>query len=92
MIPVSSKESIDYVDEDKVAWKFKPKTGSLERELFDLYDDKLEWKDRLDKVKTFIAKIVVSPKEGTDFNSDEHAEIIRIWNIANRLKPEEKKS
>jgi len=90
MIPVSSKESIEYVDSDKVVWKFKPKTGSLEKEMFGIYDENIDYKARLTVVDAFIDKILISPK--ADYNSDEQAEIIKYWNLANRLTTEEKKS
>jgi len=90
MIPVSSKESIEYVDSDKVVWKFKPKTGSLEKEMFGIYDENIDYKARLTVVDAFIDKILISPK--ADYNSDQQAEIIKYWNLANRLTTEEKKS
>jgi hypothetical protein len=90
MIPVSSKESIEYVDSDKVVWKFKPKTGSLEKEMFGIYDENIDYKARLTVVDAFIDKILITPK--ADYNSDEQAEIIKYWNLANRLTTEEKKS
>jgi hypothetical protein len=90
MIPVSSKEKVQFVDSDSVVWVFKPKTGSLEKEMFDIYDEKLDYKDRLKVIDAFIENILISPK--ADYNSDEQAEIIKFWNQANRLTPEEKKS
>jgi hypothetical protein len=90
MIPLSSKESVEYKDSDLVVWKFKPKTGLLEKEMFGIYDDNIDYKERLKVVDAFIDKILISPK--ADYNSDEQAEIIRFWNLANKLKPEEKKS
>jgi hypothetical protein len=90
MIPVSSKESIEYVDSDKVVWKFKPKTGSLEKEMFGIYNENIDYKARLTVVDAFIDKILITPK--ADYNSDEQAEIIKYWNLANRLTTEEKKS
>lgn len=90
MIPVSSKESVEHKDIDGVVWKFKPKTGSLEKEMLDIYDEKLDYKDRLKVIDAFIDKILISPK--ADYNSDEQAEIIKFWNQANRLTAEEKKS
>jgi hypothetical protein len=90
MIPLSSKESVEYKDSDSVVWKFKPKTGSLEKEMFGIYDDNIDYKERLKVVDAFIDKILISPK--ADYNSDEQAEIIRFWNMANKLTPEEKKS
>ena len=90
MIPVSSKESIEYVDSDKVVWKFKPKTGSLEKEMFGIYDENIDYKARLTVVDALIDKILITPK--ADYNSDEQAEIIKYWNLANRLTTEEKKS
>jgi hypothetical protein len=90
MIPVSSKESIEYKDGDGVVWKFKPKTGTLEKAMFDIYDENIDYKKRLVVVDDFIDKILISPR--SDYNSDEQAEIIKYWNMANKLTAEEKKS
>jgi len=90
MIPVCSKEVIDYTAVDGTAWKFKPKTGTLEKAMFEIYDEKLDYKDRFKVVEGLIDKILISPK--ADYNSDEQAVIIRYWNEANKLTVEEKKS
>jgi hypothetical protein len=90
MIPVSSKESVEYVDSDKVVWKFKPKTGSLEKEMFNIYDENIDFKTRLKVFDAFIEKILISPK--ADYNSEEQSEIIKFWIQANKLTVEEKKS
>ena len=96
MIPISSKEFIEYKDPaDGVVFKFKPKTGTLEREMYELWNEKkdLTMKEIHEadiKLMDFINKILVSPK--ADYNSDECAQILRLWNDANRLTKEEKKS
>lgn len=90
MIPVSSREFVEHKDSDGVVWKFKPKTGSLEKEMFGIYEEDVPFMTRLSKTDAFIEKILVNPK--ADYNSDEQAEIIKFWNMANRLTAEEKKS
>ncbi|MBE3139316.1 MAG: hypothetical protein IMZ53_01910 [Thermoplasmata archaeon] len=94
MIPVSSKESIEYTDSDKVVWTFKPKTGTLEKEMFVFYKknaaEGVDTLERLNNTDEFIEKILISPKG--DYNNETQNEIIKYWNQANALTVEEKKS
>jgi hypothetical protein len=97
MIPISSRESVEFKDPtDGVIFKFKPKSGLLERELFDIWDDKNSPDERIKKIDSLIDKILLSPTYGDKpsniFNSDEKAKIIGFWNDANKLTVEEKKS
>jgi len=97
MIPISSKEYVEYKDpSDGVVFKFKPKSGILEKELFDIWDDKNSAEDRIAKIDILVDKILIEPKYNDSpsniFNSDEKAKLISFWNDANRLTKEEKKS
>ena len=61
----------------------------LEKEMFNIYDESIDYKKRLLVVDAFINAILIEPK--ADYNSDEQAEIIKYWNLANKLIVEEKK-
>ena len=42
MIPISSKEFVDIKDSDGMLFKFKPKSGTMETELFNVYEEGLD--------------------------------------------------
>ena len=90
MIPMCSRESVEFVDNDGTAWKFKPKTGTLENQMFTLYGEGMKYDEIKKNVSDFVDKILISPKG--DYNSEEHREILNLWNEANHLSTTEKKS
>lgn len=90
MIPVSSKESVEYKDKDGVVFTFKPKSGTLEREMWSIWKAGDDNDTTANKLDAFIDKILLSPK--ADYNSEEKARIIKFWHDANALTVEEKKS
>lgn len=97
MIPISSKEFVEYTDpSDGVVFKFKPKGGLLERELFEIWEDKNTAESRIKMIDELVDKIVLEPKyngKPSDiFNSEEKAKLLQFWNEANKLTKEEKKS
>lgn len=95
MIPVSSKEFVEYKDSDGMTWRFKPKSGTLENEQLNLWEEGVSIKELYKRQDTFIEKILLSPIEEykkADYNTDEKAKIIKFWNDANKLTAEEKKS
>jgi hypothetical protein len=95
MIPVSSKEYVEYKDSDGTNWRFKPKSGSLEKEMYLLWEDGISQEESAKRLDAFMDKIILSPIDEykkADYNSLEKSKIINFWNNANRLTIEEKKS
>jgi hypothetical protein len=90
MIPVSSKEFVDIKDSDGMTFKFKPKSGTMETELFNVYEEGLDVKEQRKRFDDFFNKILISPL--ADYNSDEKVRIITFWHDANKLIVEQKKS
>ena len=105
MIPVCSKESIDYTDEDGVVWTFLPKTGRRERALVDLGEKAqgMSPADAMEASASLVNEVLVGwkgpglpafPDGGAAdlLNSGERWRIIEMWGKANELPAEEKKS
>jgi vancomycin resistance protein YoaR len=91
MIPVSSREFVEYKDDDGMVFRFKPKSGTLENELWSVYDENSDQKAQRNRFDEFFNKILISPKDA-DYNSDEKVKIVKFWHDANRLAVEQKKS
>jgi hypothetical protein len=96
MIPISSRENVSYTDpKDGIVFKFKPKSGALERQLFEIWDEKKSHTDRMDMIDSLVDMILIEPKYSDApskvFNSDEKGELLKFWHEANKLTGEEKK-
>jgi len=109
MIPLSCKEgsTVTHTDEDGVVYTFKPKSGLLENEFFDLTDTeghiKESTKEYLQREKDFFDKVVlkIDPKDkykitgeklSEFYTSRERGIIVGYWHTANFMTDEEKKS
>jgi hypothetical protein len=104
MIPLSMKNEITYKDKDGNTWIFRPKTGEREYAFYKMCDDdnsegrKVE--DIFKRHDDFVDDVLISTTAG-DFQGkkpsqifiqEEKAEILKMWNDANKLTVEEKKS
>lgn len=95
MIPISSKEFVEIKDSDGTQWRFKPKSGTLETEMYLIWENEISQEDSNKRLDAFMEKIVLSPIDEykkADYNSHEKCKIINLWNTANRLEVEQKKS
>lgn len=97
MIPAFSKDAVTYKDNDNTTYTFLPKTGILERELVAVFSDTDNNEALVAKTDALIDKILLTPKPkdlkpSEAYNSEEKMELVRYWNIANRLTIPEKKS
>ncbi len=96
MIPISAREYVEYTDTDGIVFKFKPKSGLLEQEMFDIYKKDSEADAQYVRINTFIDKILIAPKydgKPSDvFNTQEKFMLLELWHKANKITVEEKKS
>jgi hypothetical protein len=109
MIPLSCKEgaTVNHIDKDGVSYIFKPKSGLLESEYFDITNmdvsKKQPIREYLQKEKEFFDKIVIKidphgkyiipeGKYSEFYTSRERGEVVGYWHIANSISDEEKKS
>jgi len=96
MIPLSMKEFVEFKDTDGIVFRFKPKGAMLERQQMDIWVDGESIEKYRDKLDAFIDSILILPlyndMPSKVFNSDEKIELLRMWNEANKLTREEKKS
>ena len=105
MIPLSCKDSVEFRDDDGTVYKFKPKTGRLERELCELFSS-IENKPALDQINardSFINKILVgwsgpglpsfpASAVADEFGAEQKTRILEMWGKAGDVSVEEKKS
>ena len=96
MIPLSMKEFVEFKDTDGIVFRFKPKGAMLERQQMDIWVDGESIEKYRDKLDAFIDSILILPlyndMPSKVFNSEEKIELLRMWNEANKLTREEKKS
>jgi hypothetical protein len=106
MIPLSCSDFVEYKDDDGTVFKFKPKTGRLERRLCELFSS-IEGKPALEQINlrdAFINDILVGwsgaglpafPIDGTVadmFGAVQKNRIFEMWNCAGDATVEEKKT
>jgi hypothetical protein len=106
MIPVCCKDFVTYTDESSgIVYRFKPKTGILERKVNTLALSEFKPVEGLDELNAIIDEILLlwddtkkvgmpnfdSQKPSTVFHSEEKWKLINFWNKANSLSAEEKK-
>lgn len=100
MIPLCSRESVEYVDDDGTKWTFKPLTGDGEFRLFsfmrkieDLSAD--EFREQVEQFSAeFISEIQVGDRrfKADDLTlSEKSAAVCQYLPTANRLSATEKK-
>ena len=96
MIPLSMKEFVEFKDTDGIVFRFKPKGAMLERQQMDIWREGETVDQYRDKLDNFIDSILILPlyadMPSKIFNSEEKIELLRMWNEANKLTREEKKS
>lgn len=102
MIPVSQREFVEFKDKDGVLFKFRPKSGILEREMFNIFKENISVDEKLRLTDEFVDKILLAPeykdengepvKPSDKLNSQEKQMVLGFWHEANRLAVEEKKS
>jgi hypothetical protein len=99
VIPVASREYVEYTDTDGIVFRFVPKSGELEMESFDLFrkSETEEAAGELYKrINAFVDKILLAPKyhkaASLVLNTQEKYTILDFWHKANRISTEEKKS
>ena len=96
MIPLSMKEFVEFKDTDGIVFRFKPKGAILERQQMDIWTEGESIEKYRDKLDAFIDSILILPlyndMPSKVFNSEEKIELLRMWNEANKLTREEKKS
>jgi hypothetical protein len=106
MIPLCSREHVEYTDIDGTSWKFKPLTGDLQYVMASfrasLRDGNLELEELKKTVDSICEKAIVSCKVGkkvfalkelmVSLTFEEKTIVIgQIWEAANRLTDDEKK-
>lgn len=106
MIPLCCLDTVEYTDEDKTKWIFKPFTGDLEREYIKLMEAiREENEESVKMLDTLIEKVVLkcSPVSNPDYfkrrkivkemiRSEKLKIIFNIWQKANDLSDDEKKT
>lgn len=106
MIPLSCVDTVEFKDDDGTVFKFRPKTGRLERRLCELFSS-IEGKPALEQIDgrdTFINEILVGwsgpglPAFPTDgkvadaFGANQKTRLLEMWGRAGDIPVEEKKS
>jgi hypothetical protein len=106
MIPLCCLDKIDYTDEDGTKWTFKPITGDLEREYIKMFKALEEDEEKAaNMLNALFNKVVLKccPKDKPDFFKkrkignmisikEKMNVVIRIWQDANALSVDEKKT
>lgn len=96
MIPISAREYVEYTDTDGIVFRFVPKSGEIEQEMFDIYKNADKADEQYAKINVFIDKILLAPKydkaPSKVFNTQEKYMLLELWHKANKITVEEKKS
>jgi hypothetical protein len=105
MIPITSTDIVKHKDEDGITYKFRPKTGRLEREMLTSFSpsetDEVSAIEYITRRDAFIKKILIGwegapmPEDGdyaSVFTNAQMMKLLEYWNKASDVSVEEKKS